>query len=425
MANHVHTRHPMRLATILVLTASGVFAADEAQLALSLRAQSDFDRVQLAPEPQLADTYTCIQSQAALLPVASRVELPLVRFHKGFCTLIGATITHKAADYTAAATEFDAAVNAWPLRVEKPPKGVPIEPVSSSLPVLAAIARLNAGPDQAGLDAAAKAIESAAAKPDCPASVMPTSQCQGILQIGRQWLGWIALRGNHLPEAAREFSGEGWPEWVAGREAFEQRNYAKAAEDYHRAIQTWEKLAAERPALSLRLGPAPDLGLALADLGGAQLLTGDTTAAIATMDAAIKRHPDHAWNFFLRARAKELSGQTDAALADYNMASRAAFAGAKDLVSGEAHLYRGVVLYRRKDYARAEDEFISALNFDIPAALRPDAVAWRRLAAVAGGACGASREQLQHALPSASPYFPAHEAQSLISACPSAAGALQ
>ena len=32
---------------------------------------------------------------------------------------------------------------------------------------------------------------------------------------------------------------------------------------------------------------------------------------------------------------------------------RAAFAASEDLVSGEAHLYRGILLFRRKDYGRA------------------------------------------------------------------------
>ena len=113
-------------------------------------------------------------------------------------------------------------------------------------------------------------------------------------------------------------------------------------------------------------------------------------------------------------------GRKDEALADYNLASRTAFAAAQDLASGEAHLYRGIVLYRRKDYARAEDEFASALNFEMTGALRPDARAWRHLAAVAGGSCGSARQSLNLALPAVSPFFPRDEARSLASACGSA-----
>jgi tetratricopeptide (TPR) repeat protein len=122
---------------------------------------------------------------------------------------------------------------------------------------------------------------------------------------------------------------------------------------------------------------------------------------------------------FLRARAKDMSGQTDGAIADYSLAARTALAKAQDLSSGDGHLYRGIMLYRRKDFARAEDEFSSALNFAIPAELRADAVAWRRMAAVAGGSCAGGRHYLEEALPQASPWFPADEARTLMAACQS------
>jgi CubicO group peptidase (beta-lactamase class C family) len=52
---------------------------------------------------------------------------------------------------------------------------------------------------------------------------------------------------------------------------------------------------------------------------------------------------------------------------------------------------------------------------------RPDAAAWRYLAAVAAGACTTAREQLRRDLPAASPYFPAREAQSVMDSCSSTA----
>src|SRR5207302_10704757 len=107
----------------------------------------------------------------------------------------------------------------------------------------------------------------------------------------------------------------------------------------------------------------------------------------------------------------------DMALIDYNLASRTAFANAKDLASGEAHLYRGILLYRRKDFARAEDEFASALNFEIPETLRADAQAWRHLAAVASGSCASAKEFLDRTLPGVSPYFPKNEARHLAVNC--------
>ena len=407
----------MRFVILTLLALGAASAADDVQLALTIKAQTDFDRVQLAAAAPLRDTLTCIQSQAALLPVASRVELPLIHFRKGYCALLGAEFGQQPADFTAAAADFDAAIQAWPARVEKPAKGVPVEPVSSALPVLAGIARIQANP--AAADSVRNAIESAVAAGQCSATVMPVDECRRILQVGRQWLGWIALTDNHLEEAARQFSTGGWPEFTAGRQAFARREYAKAGAAYRQAVLVWEAQAKESaPPLMVRLGPQPDLGLALADLGGAQFLAGDTAAAIATLDDAIRRDP-HARSYYLRARAEETSGKLDAALSDYNLASRTAFAHAKDNVSGEAHLYRGILFYRRKDYIRAEDEFASALNFDIPANLRPDAAAWRALAAVAGGACDASRVQLQRAVAAASPYFPAAEAEAAMAACPS------
>jgi len=118
-----------------------------------------------------------------------------------------------------------------------------------------------------------------------------------------------------------------------------------------------------------------------------------------------------------------LKVKAELALADYGMASRTAFANAKDLASGEAHLYRGIMLYRRKDFARAEDEFASALNFEIAGPQRGDAEAWRHLAAVAGGACGVARESLDRSLAGASPYFPRDEARQLEASCEPTASA--
>jgi tetratricopeptide (TPR) repeat protein len=169
--------------------------------------------------------------------------------------------------------------------------------------------------------------------------------------------------------------------------------------------------------LTWRLSPPENIPELLTELGGAQILAGDPAGATATLGRALETSPK-ARAYFLRARAKELAGQSEAALSDYNLASRAAFADANDLASGEAHLYRGILFYRRKDYARAEGEFASALNFEIPPGLRPDASAWRYLSAVASGFCGASRQYLEQSLPAVSPYFPKAEAEAVAAGCP-------
>jgi Tfp pilus assembly protein PilF len=185
----------------------------------------------------------------------------------------------------------------------------------------------------------------------------------------------------------------------------------------------WRKAGREQ-ALPLvqRLSPRPDMAAISVDLGEAQLLSGDARAAIENFDAAVKADPSKARPIYLRARAKEAAGQADAALADYNLASRTAFAAGAGQSSGEAHLYQGILFYQRKDWPRAEDEFADALNFDIPAAMKSDAAAWRHLAAVASGSCGASREYLERSLAAVSPDFPKGEAQSALAAC-GAAGA--
>jgi tetratricopeptide (TPR) repeat protein len=231
----------------------------------------------------------------------------------------------------------------------------------------------------------------------------------------------MALGQENLDQAARDFSafaGSGWPVWISGLRAFREAKYSQAETDYARALEAWRRAAREpAPSLDARLAPHPDMASALADLGGAELLAGHPESAIATLDQAVNAAPAGARALYLRARAREKAGAAEAALADYNLASRTAFAQARDLASGEAHFYRGILLYRRKDYARAEDEFSSALNFEIPASLRADAAAWRHLAAVAGGACGISRQFLMRVLGSVSPYFPKEEAAALLSAC--------
>ena len=366
-------------------------------MALSQKAQADFDRVRMATVPQLGDTLACQQSQAALLSTALPAEAPQVRLRKGYCALIQSSITRQPGDFQAAARDLDAA----------------------GMPVLAAVARLKAGADRT---ATGTALEKALQTQSCPGGWVTPADCQAFQQVGRQWLGWIALQENRLDEAARYLTTGAWSDWIIGREDFQQHNYTQAAARYQSAIEDWQRLAAEpAPLLADRLAPRADLGAALADLGGAELLAGKPAAAIAALDRSVRIEPRLAWAYYLRARAKDSAGQQEAALADYNMASRTAFASGGETTSGEAHLYRGVLLYQRKDYARAENEFASALNFDIPGKLRPDAEAWLHLAAVASGGCSASRAELQRSLASASPFFPAGEARGRIAAC--AAGA--
>jgi tetratricopeptide (TPR) repeat protein len=393
-------------------------AADDVQLALSLRAQSDFDRVALAAAPPLRDATACIQSEAAIIPVATPEELPIVHFRKGYCTLASAGITRDPAAWRDAADEFDRVREAWPARAAVlARRRQPAEPVSSGVRVLAQIARLEA--NDAELAIAAVELGDAINAHACPVGVMAPQLCEEIVGIGRQWQGWMALRANDLDAATRDFAATpGWSPWVAGRMAFRRARYAEAAADDQRALADWN--AARRvdplPVLA-RIAPSIDLSDAYAELGGAQFLAGNSIGAISSLTQAVKERSSNARAIYLRARAQEAAGHADAAESDYNLASRTALANATDLASGEAHLYRGILLYRRRQYPAAEDEFSSALSFEIVGPLRADAGAWRRLAAVVSGSCGASRAALEQALPAVSPYFPKDEARSAMAAC--------
>jgi hypothetical protein len=57
------------------------------------------------------------------------------------------------------------------------------------------------------------------------------------------------------------------------------------------------------------------------------------------------------------------------------------------------------------------------LNAGIPADMRADAVAWRHMAAVAGGACSESLRLLGESLAAVSPYFPKTDARSAMASC--------
>jgi tetratricopeptide (TPR) repeat protein len=402
----------MKVQLFTILAVTSVFAADEARLALELKAQTDFERVFLAPAPVLHDTNACIQTQASMAAVATPEELPLVHFRKGYCTLAEATINGESGEFLQAASEFDKATESWAARNLALAKKRPAEPLPSIFPVLASISRYKAGKGDG------KEVAAAVAAHTCPVNVTPAERCEAILTIGREWLGWSALGRDDIDAAAREFPpNSAWTNWVAGKQAFRDRNYTGAAAAYKRAVEAWESQARTGDApLLQRLSPPADLSLGYTELGGAQFLAGDSAAAIASLNQAVRRDATNARALYLRGRAKESAGQQDAAIADYNLAARSALAKSEN-EGGEAHVYRGVSLYRRKEYTAAEDEFTNALNFEISTASRADAVAWRRLAAVASGSCETGRKYLAESLATASPYFPRDEARKAIEAC--------
>jgi len=411
----------MKVGILALVATSLLYASDPRQLALALKAQSDFERVEMVPRPRIPDAGVCMQSQAAALAVSLPEDRALLYYRKGYCAFASAVPSRDLRQFQAAAEDFDKALEAWPARTRRNARRAPPAPAPAALRVFAGIARLQA---LTGVEVpAVTRLEIAAALegPSCNSDLMPAGFCSELLAAGAQWLGWVALRDSRLDEAARHFSrapGSGWSEWVQGRRDFDDARFGDAAAQCAQAIDVWKRIwHGEGPTLPHALGPRPQDAAALADWGGARMLAGDLPGAILTLDASIQADSASPQALFLRARAKELAGRLEAALADYNLASRTAYAAAVDLASGEAHLYRGMVLYRRRDFAGAEEEFSSALNFEMTGALRPDARAWRHLAAVAGGSCGTARQSLSLSLGAVSPYFPRDEARSLASAC--------
>jgi tetratricopeptide (TPR) repeat protein len=396
---------------LLLLTSVCCFAADENLLALALRAQTDFDRVDISALPTLPDTLACVQSQAMVLPVTRPAEMSLVYFRKGYCELIHGTLTGSHPEYKEAVHDFEKAIEAWPDRVKK---GMAVPPVSSGLRVLLGTAHLLA--DGNTDPRVTHELEDAAGHPECSATDMPATKCQALVGVGRLWLGWIGGREGRLADAARWFApfpDSGWPALITGREAMAAHQYAKAVASFQQAVDRF----AQPPAagFSAAISPRPDRADALFRLGTARFETGEYPRAIQNLDEAVKLRPDNARAVFVRARAKEKLGQSG--IADLELASRTAFANVNAPgAGGQAHMYRGVALYRKKDYQRAEQEFSSALNFDSGPA-REDAVAWRHMAAVAAGACGASASLLEQSLAGASSYFPKNEAEELLKHC--------
>jgi len=394
-------------------TSARCLAADDNLLALALRAQSDFDRVEISAVPALPDTLACVQSQAMVLPVTRPAEMSLIYYRKGYCEMINGTLTGNRAEYREATHDLEKAIEAWPDRMKKAPT---VPPVSSGLRVLLDASHLlaNGNTDPR----VTHDLEEAVGYAECSATVMPAVKCQTLVGVGRLWLGWIAGREGRLADAAQWFApfpDSGWPALIAGRQAMAQHQYAKAVASFQQAVDRF----AQSPAagFSAAISPRPDRADALFRLGSARFETQEYPLAIKNLDEAIKLRPENARAMFVRARAKEKLGQSG--VADFELASRTAFANVNAPgAGGQAHMYRGVALYRKKDYGRAEQEFSSALNFDSGPA-RDDAVAWRHMAAVAGGACGASATLLEQSEGGTSSYFPKDEAEMLVKRCQS------
>jgi tetratricopeptide (TPR) repeat protein len=417
----------MRVLFLTILAAVPVYGTDAQKLALDIAAQADFEHVLALPAPDLASTSKCVQSQAMSLAVAAPFEAPQLTFRKAYCQMADAVASQNRKALAQAAQTFDdaiAAAEAAPVK-EKRTQNVPYTlNAPYTWRILAAVARLNAGATTESQEQSlSRAVDADVEDGEgCQTSAGSARFCHSVHQLGSAWLGWIALNRGDPLSAGRRFANAnapGWTDWVAGLEAFRMGNYSAAAADYGKAIGIWH--AAEPDSLTQRMNPLPEMSEALTDWGGAQLAANDPRAALANLDAATKADAANSRALYLRGLAKQHLGRKDDAMDDLNLASRAAFAKKGDAGAAEAHVYRGISLYWRKEFQRAENEFASALNGDIAPPWQSDARAWRHLAAVAGGACGASRNALERAMASVSPYFPRAEANAALAACPATA----
>jgi len=417
----------MRALFLTILAASPVYGADQQKLALDIAAQADFERVLTLSSLDLASASKCVQSQAMSLAIAPPVEAPLLTFRKAYCRMADAVASQNRTALDQAATTFDDAIaEAEAVSVkQKRPQNVPYTlGAPYTWRILAAIARLNAGaPGESQEQSLSRAVDADVEDwADCQTSAALAEFCHSVHQLGSAWLGWIALERGDPFAAGRRFgnaNAPGWTEWVAGLAALRQGNYSGAATYYGKAIGIWRE--ARMDSLMRRMNPRPAMSEALTDWGGAQVAANDPRAAVANLDAAIKVDAGNARAFYLRGLAKQQLGRQDDAIDDLNLASRAAFAKNGDAGAAEAHVYRGISSYWRKEFQRAENEFESALNAGTAASWQSDARAWRHLAAVAGGACGASRSALERAMASVSPYFPRAEANAALAVCPATA----
>jgi tetratricopeptide (TPR) repeat protein len=395
---------------VILLTPAAALASDG--LALLSRAVSDYERVKMAARPGLKDAIACVQSQAALLPVTRPDEQYLVHFRKGMCELAAGRLRNSEKEYADAVGDLKQAISKWPA---SSPTGAETAP--GSLRVALAAARLHASAEPDDLENAARDLQAVLARPHCPGTLlMSIGECEKYVDLGRVWLGWVRFRQGRMAESEQvlqRLPATLWHQRVAGLNAFDRGRYTDAVWRFEQAFA-----APQGAGILGLLAPRADAARMHYEFGLARAYAGQTAAALQSLNEAIKGDPKNAQALFLRARMREMLGQGKEAQADYELASRTAFANVNmPFEAGYAHYYRGVSLFRRKDFPRAESEFLSALNFEIAEAAKADVQAWRSMAVVAGGSCDASAGQLRAALPTTSPVFPKLEAEQLLADC--------
>src|SRR5512133_1418579 len=103
----------MKAYALAVFTASLLYATDPQQLALTLKAQSDYERVEMMSRPGISDTDACTLSEAAALSTSLPEERSLLYYRKGYCMFAGAIATRNSGQLQGAVSELDKSIEAW------------------------------------------------------------------------------------------------------------------------------------------------------------------------------------------------------------------------------------------------------------------------------------------------------------------------
>jgi tetratricopeptide (TPR) repeat protein len=383
------------------------------------KAKLDFEKVDAQPIPDVAATAGCVQSNAAALPVTRPEERYLVYYRKGYCELFGGVLTGASDNFQAAVRDFTEAVASWPKKAPtRPPVG---------LRALIEIAKLEQGRMADSYPDLARDLEAVIAEQSCsPTPVMAATFCKALIETARTWLAWLAYRKNDFTESARVLEPlaqpdrmSPWAIWISGRLAQQQNRAAEAASLYEKTLAAWS--AAERstaPDVVTLLGPKLDVGSIHFQLALVDYSLQRYDSAITHFDIALKISPRNSYAIFLRARSKEALHLNAPAMDDYAQAAQTA-RGSNDAIwnVGQAHYYRGLLLYQARDYTRAEGEFSNALGGRLGEVAQADVSAWQAMAAVAGAGCKSSVDLLESAAKAASSQFPKAQADAMIFDC--------
>jgi len=406
-------KHLIAIVTLLVVGTAAL--GQNRPSPLVSKASLDFDKVDSAPIPTVSDTMRCVQSNAAAVPVVRPEERYLFNYRKGYCELFGAVLIGNSEGFQAAAADFNETVTNWPKKmVVGPPAG---------LRALSAIARIEQGRMVDSYPDIVKDLTSIAADPNCSATpVMSTSFCSALLETVRTWLGWLAYRKSDFAQATqllKASAGSPWNLFVSGRVAQDQKRLPEAANLYLKALSVWAGAQkSPNPDVVTLLGPKLDTSAIYYQLGLVDYANQNYESAIARFDAVLKESPRNSYAIFLRARSKESLRLYAPALDDYSLAIQTARATNDSSWNvGQAHYSRGLLLYRAKDFARAEAEFANTSGARLTEVTQSDVAAWRAMAFVAGGGCKVPLDGLEAAAKAASNQFPKAEADALVYDC--------